>query len=66
VKSTDPVLLALERLPQLEPPGAVSARLSSEARARLLPRPIHPIFGLAVAASTLAYLSWALFYTGQF
>lgn len=56
----DPVL---QRLAQLDAPAPVpelSAALRTRAHAKLLPRPLHPGFAFAVAASVVAYFGWAL------
>lgn len=64
MKPQDAVLTALRSLPTHAPSDALSARIRAAGHARLRPLPLHPLWGLAVAASVLAYLGWALVFTG--
>ena len=62
---TDPVLRAVAKLPLRVPSPVLSRSLQARAHARLLPAKVHPAFPIAVAASVVAYLGWAVFYTSQ-
>jgi hypothetical protein len=65
VNESDDVLSGLARLP-LEVPGpALSEKIRTAAVARLVPAQVHPAWSVIVAASIVAYLGWALIYTGQ-
>lgn len=61
----DSVLRGLATLPVEAPPAAFSQKLQAAAHARLLPAKVHPAWGIAIAASVLVYLGWALLYTSQ-
>lgn len=61
----DPVFARLRELPIEAPSAALSKQITALAHARLVPTRVHPLWSLAIAASVLAYLSWALIYTGQ-
>jgi hypothetical protein len=62
----DPVLHALAALRAAAPPSAeLSRKLRAAAHARLVPVKVHPGWGVAIAASVVAYLGWALLYTSQ-
>jgi hypothetical protein len=61
----DRVLERLAQLPAHSPPDALSRKIASAGHARLLPAPVHPLWSLAVAASVLLYLGWALRFTSQ-
>jgi hypothetical protein len=63
-KEQDAVLAALRALPAEAPCAALSARIRAAGHARLRPLPLHPLWGFAVLASVLAYLGWALAFTG--
>ncbi|HVY32756.1 MAG TPA: hypothetical protein VHB79_39745 [Polyangiaceae bacterium] len=63
--SEDAVLQALAKLPLEAPPSALSQKLLASGRARLVPAQVHPAWAVAIAASVVAYLGWALFYTGN-
>lgn len=65
MKSEDAVFRALAELPLEAPPSALSQKLLASGRARLVPAPVHPAWAVAIAASVVAYLGWALFYTGN-
>jgi len=65
VTELDPVLQKLAQLPQVAPPNAVSQKLQAAAHARLVPARVHPAWSIAVAASVLVYLGWAILYTSQ-
>lgn len=62
---TDPVLARLSELgaPPLDP--ALSARVETAALARLVPRRVSLLLGLAVSASVVSYLAWALLFTAR-
>lgn len=62
----DPVLERLAELPPLRPPSDLSQALRRAGHARLLPAKIHPLWSVAVAASVVLYLGWALLYTRPF
>ena len=55
---------ALASLPAEAPPMQLSERILAQGRARLVPAKVHPAWSIALAASVIAYLGWALFYTG--
>ena len=61
----DRVLERLAELPATSPPEELSRKITIAARARLVPAPVHPLWSLAVAASVLVYLGWALSFTSQ-
>ena len=61
----DPVLERLADLPPSEPEDAFSAKLRARAHSVLRPRPVHPIWTLAVAASVVTYLGWAVYFTSR-
>jgi hypothetical protein len=62
---TDPLLRRLAELPLEAPPAELSQKLRAAAHARLLPAKVHPAWSVAIAASVIAYLGWALLYTSQ-
>jgi hypothetical protein len=62
----DPVLDRLAELPPMAPPLQLSQAIRKAAHARLVPARVHPVWGVAVAASVVLYLSWALLYTAPF
>lgn len=61
----DPLLARLAALPSLQPPAPLSQKLTRAGHARLVPAKVHPVFSLAVAASVLCYLGWALHFTSR-
>jgi hypothetical protein len=61
----DPVRRGLAALPIEAPPAALSSKIRAAGHARLVPAKVHPLWSLAVAASVVAYLGWALVYTSQ-
>lgn len=61
----DPVMKRLAELPVFEPSAALSGKVLAQGRRRLVPARLHPLWGVAVAASVVAYLGWALVFTGQ-
>jgi hypothetical protein len=61
----DRVLQRLATLPATSPPEELSHKIKSAGCARLVPAPVHPLWSLAVAASVLLYLGWALRFTSQ-
>jgi len=56
----DPVLQRLAALPPPAPAPELSAELRARAQMKLRPRPVHPGFALAVAASVVLYFGLAL------
>lgn len=60
----DNVQSALASLPVEAPPAQLSERILAQGRARLVPAKVHPAWSIAIAASVVAYLGWALIYTG--
>lgn len=65
MKSPDALFARLSALPVEMPSQQWAAQLGKRARERLLPRRVHPAVYIAVAASIVTYLAWALAYTGQ-
>ncbi|HYJ08731.1 MAG TPA: hypothetical protein VEX18_06970 [Polyangiaceae bacterium] len=61
----DPLLSRLAELPAVSPPAQLSRELTAAGHARLVPAKVHPVFSIAVAASVLSYLGWALHFTSQ-
>ena len=61
----DPLLARLAELPALSPPAQLSRKLTAAGHARLVPAKVHPVFSIAVAASVLTYLGWALHFTSR-
>jgi hypothetical protein len=61
----DIVLARLRELPIEAPSEPLAQKIRAAGRARLVPAKVHPAVSLMVAASVLAYLGWALLYTGQ-
>ena len=61
----DPVLERLAELPPSEPAGDFSANLRARAHRVLRPRPVHPIWTIAAAASVVTYLGWAVYFTSR-
>ena len=61
----DAVLTRLAELPLEAPSRELSQRIRAAGHSRLVPTRVHPVVSLMVAASVLAYLSWALLFTGQ-
>ena len=61
----DVVLSGLAKLPSVSPSVELSNRIRARGHARLLPARVHPAVSLMVAASVLAYLGWALLFTGS-
>lgn len=61
----DPVLRGLAQLPLEAPPAELSKKLRAAAHARLVPAKVHPAWSVAIAASVVAYLGWAILYTSQ-
>jgi hypothetical protein len=63
---SEPDLLLQRLRAALEsPPAELSRRLTAAAHARLVPRPVHPAWSVAAAASVVVYLGWALAYVSQ-
>jgi hypothetical protein len=65
VSERDPLLSRLAELPAVFPPAQLSRKLTAAGHARLVPAKVHPVFSIAVAASVLSYLGWALHFTSQ-
>ena len=61
----DPVLMRLAELPPSEPDRELSNELRNAAHQALRPRPVHPAWTLAVAASVVTYLGWAVYFTSR-
>ena len=61
----DALFRKLAELPLELPPSALSARIRAAWHARLVPGKVHPAWSVAIAASVLAYMGWALLYTSQ-
>ena len=61
----DPLLQRLSELSAQQPAAELSRKIRAAGRARLVPAPVHPLWGFAVAASVLCYLGWALHFTSQ-
>jgi hypothetical protein len=59
----DLVLARLAELPVPPLDAALGARIRGLAEPKLLPRPLSPFFALAVSASVIGYLGWALVFT---
>jgi hypothetical protein len=62
----DQVFERLAQLPAVTPPAALSQAIREAGHARLAPAEVHPVWGVAIAASVVLYLSWALLYTAPF
>jgi hypothetical protein len=62
---SDPVLERLAALPCEEPEPALSAVLRARAQRALAPRRVHPVWTVAVAASLVTYLGWAVYFTSR-
>lgn len=65
MSEVDAVLQGLAKLPLEAPPAELSNRLRTAAHARLVPAKVHPAWSVAIAASVVAYLGWALLFTSQ-
>jgi hypothetical protein len=61
----DVVLRGLSELTAETPPAALSQKIRAAGHARLVPTKVHPAYSVAVAASVVLYLGWALHYTSQ-
>jgi type VI protein secretion system component VasF len=61
----DRVLGRLAAISAHSPPEELSRRITNAGHARLVPARVHPLWSLAVAASVLLYLGWALRFTSQ-
>jgi NO-binding membrane sensor protein with MHYT domain len=57
---TNPVLVRLSELPCVEPRAELTARIRAAALPKLELRKVHPLWSLAVAASVVGYLCWAV------
>ena len=56
----DPLFECLSELPVEELEPELSRRIRVAALSKLRPRPVHPVWTLAAAASVVSYLGWAL------
>ena len=56
----DPLFERLSELPVQELDPELSRKIRVAALQALRPRPVHPVWTLAVAASVVSYLGWAL------
>jgi hypothetical protein len=65
MNESDGVLRGLAELPLAAPPAALSAKIRAGAHARLVPVKVHAAWSIAIAASVLVYVGWALVYTSQ-
>lgn len=61
----DALFARLSGLPVEAPNQRWAAELAKRARERMLPRRVHPAVYVALAASIVTYLAWALAYTWQ-
>jgi hypothetical protein len=61
----DPVLSRLSALEPREPATELTAKIRAAATRRLTPRPLHPLFTVAVAGSVLSYLLWATYFASH-
>jgi type VI protein secretion system component VasF len=61
----DSVLAALAALPSEDPAPELSARLRAAARARLMPRRVHPVWSLLVVVTVVVYLGCAVHFSGS-
>jgi hypothetical protein len=62
---SDPMLRALAALRSAAPSAQLTQKLRAAAHARLVPAKVHPAWSVAIAASVLVYLGWALIYTSK-
>lgn len=62
---SDPVLARLAALPVAELEPKLAATVRAAAVTRLRPRPLHPAWTVAVVASGLVYLGWALHFSAN-
>jgi hypothetical protein len=62
MNEADRVLRGLAELPLQVPSAGLSAKIRAEAHARLVPVKVHAAWSIAIAASVVAYLGWALVY----
>ena len=65
MNEADMVLRRLAELPLEVPSAELSKRIRAEAQARLVPVKVHPAWSIAIAASVVTYLGWALVYASQ-
>jgi hypothetical protein len=65
MNEADQVLRVLAELPFQAPPAGLSAKIRVEAQARLVPVKVHAAWSIAIAASVVTYLAWALVYASQ-
>ena len=61
----DPVLSRLAALEPSQPAAGLTAKIRAAARQRLTPRPLHPLFTVAVVGSVLSYLLWATYFASH-
>lgn len=64
-RANDVVLRGLSELAAELPPAALSQKIREAGHARLMPAQVHPAWSVAIAASVVLYLGWALHYTSQ-
>ncbi len=57
---SEPVLVRLSELPGIEPKSELTARIRAAALPMLELRKLHPFWSLAVVASVMGYLCWAV------
>jgi hypothetical protein len=62
---SDPVFVRLSELRPSEPDPALSNALRARAHAVLVPRRVHPVWTLGIAASVVTYLGWAVYFTSS-
>ena len=62
---SDPVIMRLSELEPSEQDRALSNELRARAHAVLVPRGVHPVWTLGIAASVVAYLGWAVYFTSR-
>jgi hypothetical protein len=62
---SDPVLRRLSELEPSEPDPALSSALRARAHALLVPRRVHPVWTVGIAASVVTYLGWAVYFTSR-
>jgi len=61
----DPLFECLSELPVEELAPELSRTIRAAALQALRPRPVHPVWTLAVAASVVSYLGWALHFASS-
>lgn len=61
----DPILTRVAALPSVPVPTELSRSIRVAAQSKLRPRPLHPIWSIAVAGTTLSYLTSALYFVSR-